>query len=260
MPDMNDQAQSYDAISDHYDLMMQDRTPFLDHYLALLEPGQRSLLDIACGTGTVTIELARRLRELAGPAPVRVVGVDISAGMLGVARQRDAAITWLQGDMRALPGDCGPVDLALCCYNSLQHLDAPGLGKAFRSIRGALAPGGRFAFDIYRPNLPYLRQPRTDTLARELRDADGTGLEIREDSLFDEDTGLLHLNWRLVRADAPAGPPLARTSYRIWQHQPETVEAAVAAAGFAILARYGDLDHSPWHPGAKKQVVVCQAS
>jgi SAM-dependent methyltransferase len=256
---MDTEAASYEAISPYYDLMMQDRTPFIAHYAALLEPGQRSLLDIACGTGAITVELARRMRDMAGSAPVRVVGLDISAGMLDVARRLDAGIEWVQGDMRAIPPSCGPTELALCCYNSLQHLDSQGLQQALRSVRNVLVPGGRLAFDIYRPNLPYLRVRRIATLARALQDSDGTRLEIREDSEFDDDAGLLRLNWRLVRANDPGAQPLARTAYRIWQHQPETVEAALAAAGFDILARYGDLDRSPWHPAAKKQVVVCRA-
>jgi ubiquinone/menaquinone biosynthesis C-methylase UbiE len=254
------EARAYDAISSHYDLMMQDRTPFIAHYAALLEPGQRSLLDIACGTGTITVALASHLQALAGAAPIRVVGMDGSAGMLKVAQQRAPEIEWVEGDMRALPPECGPVDLAVCCYNSLQHLDPTGFGEALRSIRGVLSARGRFAFDIYRPNLPYLRQQRTDTLARELQDADGTRMEIREDSVFDEEAGILTLNWRLVRPDAPDEPPLAQTAYQLWQHHPDTVEAALAAAGFQIIERYGDLDRSPFGPSAKKQVMICVAA
>lgn len=254
------QVPEYDAIANHYDLMMQDRTPFLDHYISLLNPGMRSILDIACGTGVVTMEMNRRLRALVGSVGVRVVGVDISPGMLDVARRIDASIEWIQADMRQIPDRCGPVDLAICCYNSLQHLDAHGLGLAFRSIRSVLAAGGRFAFDIYRPNLPYLRESRTDTIARQLHDSDGTRLEIREDSVFDEKMMLLRLNWRLVHADAPFATPLAQTSYELWQHQPETIDAALAASGFQVLYKYSDLDQSPWRNDAKKQVVICAAS
>lgn len=256
---MDTEATTYDSVSPFYDLMMQDRTPFIAHYAALLEPGQRSLLDIACGTGTITVELARRLRDLAGGAPVRVAGLDGSAGMLAIARRRDADIDWIEGDMRTVPLQCGPVELAVCCYNSLQHLDAPGLGRAFRSIRAALAPNGRFAFDIYRPNLPYLRIARRNDLTRVLEAPDGRALEIREDCIFDEAAGILHLTWRLVPHGHTEAEPLARISHRVWQHHPETVEAALAAAGFAIIARYGDLDRSPWNSSAKKQVIVCRA-
>lgn len=253
------EAQTYDSLSPFYDLMMQDRTPFITHYAALLEPGQRSLLDIACGTGSITVELARRLRDLAAGEPVRVVGLDGSTGMLAVARQRNADIDWIEGDMRAVSPQCGPMELVVCCYNSLQHIDASGLGHAFRSIRKVLTPDGRFAFDIYRPNLPYIRIARCNDLTRVLETPDGRTLEIREDCNFDEAEGILNLTWRLVPHGHPESEPLARISHRVWQHQPETVEAALAAAGFTIITRHGDLDGSPWSSSAKKQVVVCRA-
>lgn len=268
---MANEAPSYDSIAAYYDLMLPDRTPVIAHYAALIAPGQRSLLDLGCGTGIITAALAQRLREGAeGPGTetpeagegegVRVVGLDGSAGMLAVARARDGAIDWRLGDMRAIPPDCGPVELAVCCQSSLQHLDPEGLGQALRGVRAVLAPGGRFAFDLYRPNLPYLRIARRDTRTRVFDTPDGRRLEIREDSHFDDAEGTLHLVWRVVPEGRPEAPPLARMAHRGWQHTPETVTAALAAAGFEILARWGDLDRSPWHGQARKQVIVCRAA
>lgn len=51
--------------------------------------------------------------------------------------------------------------------------------------------------------------------------------------------------------------PLAVVDYRLWQHRPETVDAALAAAGLATIERYGDLDGRPWAKDARKQVLVC---
>lgn len=250
---------SYDSISFYYDLMMQDRGTFVAYYASLIDPRDESILDIACGTGAITIELARQLRSIAEAKRPVVSGLDISAGMLEVARKLDPEIHWLQGDMRNLPEQCSSVNLATCCYNSLQHLDAKGLGKALRSIRKVLADNGRLAFDIYNPNLPYLRISRTDTLAREITDSDGTQLEIREDADFDDSSGVLKLSWRLMRTGVAGLPPLAQTSYEMWQHSPETVKAALAASGFEVIHCYGDLNRSPWCSSAKKQVVVCRA-
>lgn len=255
---MTSVAENYDWISGYYDLMRVDLAPYVEFYHGLLQPGQASLLDLGCGTGTITVELARGLRKLtAHGKPPRVIGLDLSQAMLDVAERRDPQIDWLRGDMRDLP-DCGLIDLVVCCYNSLQHLDAQGLGLAMRSVRHVLAPGGRFAFDIYRPNFDYIRIRRKDDLTRTVQAPDGSTLEIREDSEFDEALGMLQLTWRLVQAGHSGGQPLAHAVYRLWQHRPETVEAGLAAAGFEIEERYGSLHRGSWNTAAKKQVVVCR--
>jgi SAM-dependent methyltransferase len=260
MTDASPEAGSYAPVAGFYDLIRPDAAPWLAFYGSLLADRPGSLLDIACGSGIITGHLARCLAAAnpGGPAP-RVVGIDGSAAMIAAARARDPGIDWIEGDMRALPA-IAPVDLAVCCYNSLQHLDATGLGQALRSIRGVLVPGGRLAFDIYNPNFDYLRQTRTDVPTRVVAGPGGRALTIREDARLDEAAGILHLVWRLVPVDAPDGPPLASIAHRIWQHRPETVEAALAAAGFRIAARHGDLDGRPFGPGAKKQVLVCLAA
>lgn len=246
----------YDRIAAYYDLARIDLSPYVRFYSGLLRPDVGSILDIGCGTGTITAALARQRRAMAQGDQARVMGLDLSQAMLDAARQRDPAITWMQGDMTSLP-DCGPLDLVVCCYNSLQHLDAAGLGKAFRSVRRILREGGRFAFDLYRPNFDYIRRQRDNDLTRLVTDADGRTLEIREDSVFNEDIGQLIITWRIVPAGRAQDKPLASVDYRLWQHRPETVDAALAAAGLAPIERYGDLDGRPWAADARKQVLVC---
>lgn len=257
--DLEPQGQSYDAIASHYDLMMEGRGPHIEFYSSLLRSDQRSLLDIACGTGSITLELTRRLQALRGSKDLAATGVDSSRAMLDEARRRSGDIRWVRADMRELPPVAPPIDFAVCCYNSLQHVDAIGLSQVFCSLRPTMRRGGLFAFDIYRPNLPYLRLKRNDMLARVLKDERGRQLEIREDSFFDEASGLLHLTWRLVRSGNPQEEPLSQTSYQMWQHDPSVVEAALANAGFAITSKYGGLDRSNWVADAKKLVIVSQA-
>ncbi len=249
---------AYDRFAELYDLMMGDRQPFVDFYSGLLEPSQISLLDVGCGTGTITVALARALRAMRNGQPVRVAGLDGSSRMLQVAASHDASIEWIGGDLRAIPTK-GPFDLAICAFNTLQHVDGPGLGQAFRSTRSVLAEGALFAFDIYKPNLDYLSLPQRNRLARDLAHPDGRRLEIREDTDFDDDSQVLAVTWRLVEAGKPEAPPLAETCYRMWQHEPDDVARALADNGFSIVERFGALDRSPYLPASKKQVIVCRA-
>lgn len=107
-------------------------------------PGR--MLDLACGTGTFALEMASRWWE--------VVGVDLSAQMLAVAREKAAhaglahRVRWIEADMRDFKVE-GAVDVAVCWYDSLNHLLCPDdLRATFACVAAALRPGGLFAFDV----------------------------------------------------------------------------------------------------------------
>ena len=101
----------------------------LDALLDLLPP-DALVADLGCGPG-------RHLQEL-GRRGLRAVGVDLSAGMLAVARTRGRVV---QGDLRALPLRSGSVDGVWSCY-ALLHLDGPGLAQALAEAVRVLRPGG----------------------------------------------------------------------------------------------------------------------
>jgi len=104
-------------------------------------PGER-ILDIGCGGGTTTLELARAV----GPDG-RVVGVDFSTPQVERARRRAeelgvANVTFLDADAAAsVPG--GPYDGAFSRFGVMFFADPVA---AFANIRAAMAPGGRLAF------------------------------------------------------------------------------------------------------------------
>jgi SAM-dependent methyltransferase len=103
----------------------------------------RTMVDVACGTGTLALLMARRGWE--------VFGVDASEGMLAEASDKLAGsslpVAFFRQDMRelALPR---PVHLATSFFDSLNHIMTAGdLGLVFRRVRQSLVPGGWFIFD-----------------------------------------------------------------------------------------------------------------
>ncbi len=129
----------------------QDRMlgPLGDAAMAATElaPGQR-VIDIGCGCGTTTFELARRV----GPNG-QVLGIDISAPMLERARQRAA-------DETSLPVDFQNQDAASHrfepqsydrVYSRFGVMFFGDPVAAFHNIRAALKPGGRLAFVCWQP-------------------------------------------------------------------------------------------------------------
>jgi ubiquinone/menaquinone biosynthesis C-methylase UbiE len=124
----------------------QERTdrlikPYGDAMLAAadVQPGE-AVLDVGCGCGDTSLAAA----VLVG-AKGRIVGVDVSAPMLAVARRRAEGIgnvTFREADasQAALPG---PFDLLVSRFGVMFFDNPPA---AFRHLRSALRPGGRLAF------------------------------------------------------------------------------------------------------------------
>ena len=104
------------------------------------------VLDLACGTGTMTRELARRGYDM--------IGVDGSADMLSEAysNSNGESILYLNQDMRSFEL-YGTVGAVVCCLDSLNYLIGDGdLDVTFAAVHNYLDPDGVFIFDM---NTPY---------------------------------------------------------------------------------------------------------
>ncbi len=111
-------------------------------------PGGRAL-DVACGTGKVTTDLYRAAQP-GGSA----LGIDFSAGMIGVARARSshdpAALAFRQGDALALPVEDDAFDAATIAFGMRNLAD---YRRGFAEMARAVRPGGRVAcLEITRPS------------------------------------------------------------------------------------------------------------
>jgi SAM-dependent methyltransferase len=162
--------------------------------------GGESVLEIGCGTGAVTLPLARAVGEHG-----RVVAVDISEPMLGAARQRVGEsgmhnITLLPGDAQVLAFEQAAFDVATSRMGVMFFADPMA---AFRNIGSALKPGGRLVFACWAP------------------------LAENRHWLISYDIALRHLGPPAQPAEHEPGP-LAFAD-------PEYIRSLLAAAGFAEI-------------------------
>lgn len=100
-----------------------------------------AVLDVACGTGVLARELARRRGSTRG-----ITGVDINPGMLAVARDRAPGIVWEEGPAEALPFKDGSF-AAVGCQFALMFFE--GRDAALHEMWRVLAPGGRLAVAVW---------------------------------------------------------------------------------------------------------------
>ncbi|MGH2460744.1 MAG: class I SAM-dependent methyltransferase [Chloroflexota bacterium] len=141
---------AYDAIAEWYDAWvgtgsMRD-DPFFPTVEALMgEIGGLTVCDLACGQGRVA-------RYLAGLG-ARVVGVDLSAKLLAIARRHEEAeprgVAYLQADARQLDGIVDAAFDGLICHLAL--MDIADLAPTLRGIARILKPAGWLVFSILHP-------------------------------------------------------------------------------------------------------------
>lgn len=109
------------------------------------------IIDVACGTGILGRLAAERIGKLGS-----VVGIDLNAGMIEVAKQfspaTEADVGWREGDVVALPFSDSSFDIAFC-QQGFQFF--PDKVSALKEIRRVLVPGGSIVMTIWSSVYPY---------------------------------------------------------------------------------------------------------
>jgi SAM-dependent methyltransferase len=138
-----DPLATYDVLAPHYDAVTGDgeaEAALIRDIVGRRCPPARTLLDVGCGTGGVTVPLARSYQ---------VSGLDIAPGMLAVAREKLPATVPLHlADMSSF--ELGTrFDAIACAYQGVNHLlSFPAWNGFFACAARHLNPGGVFVFDI----------------------------------------------------------------------------------------------------------------
>ena len=138
-------ASSYDALTE--DVGYEKRADFLEKLFRRSRIPVHTVLDLACGTGSMTWLLAGRGYEL--------IAVDGSQEMLAAAREKSAPAEvpplFLHQSMPRLDL-YGTVDAAICCLDSLNYLTNPrDVQRTFQRLHLFISPGGLLAFDVRLP-------------------------------------------------------------------------------------------------------------
>jgi demethylmenaquinone methyltransferase/2-methoxy-6-polyprenyl-1,4-benzoquinol methylase/phosphoethanolamine N-methyltransferase len=122
---------------------------------ALLQlQSHEQVLDVGCGTGTLSREIAREL----DPQRSRVVGVDAATAMIEVARRKGAALPNLQFDAalaEQLPYPDGSFDCAVSTF-FFHHIEFALKQRSLAELRRTVKPGGRIVIvDVDVPSNPF---------------------------------------------------------------------------------------------------------
>lgn len=221
-----------------------ERTPLeVEGALALLgpRPGGR-LLDLCCGPGRHSLELARRGFE--------VVGVDRTASFLG-SRSRspeaEPSFTRIRADMRAFRTR-GGFDGACLFYSSFGYFEDPEDDRrVLRNLHASLVPGAGLLIDMKSREIARrdFEPERRWTLA------DGARLVEEAQVLGDWDAIETRWTWTL-------GGQSKEFRFRVRLYPEEGLKRALEDAGFGAFRSYGWWDGAPYDGEARRLVAVAR--
>jgi SAM-dependent methyltransferase len=244
IPDFYDYPELYDAL-----LPAESHLPF---YVDLAQQAQGTVLELACGTGQLSIAIAS--------AGWPTVGLDRSIAMLATARNQALAMqaraVFVQSDMRAFALS-REFNLMFVARNSLLHLlTTEDLVAAFEAVRRHLSPVGIFAFDIFNPDVSMLARPSDRRFpVMEVSTSSFGPLRVEETSNYDPATQVNHAVWHISSAyqrDAWTVPMVLRSIF------PQELPLLLSAGGLELVNRFGSLSRAPFEPASRSQVCLCR--
>ncbi|MBS1384836.1 class I SAM-dependent DNA methyltransferase [Lawsonibacter sp.] len=226
---------AYENLAGCYDQFTRDVdyvrwADYLERHFARSALPIHTVLDLACGTGSLTLELARRGYEM--------IGVDQSEEMLAQAAEKcrqasEIPPLFLHQSMDKLDL-YGTIDACVCCLDSVNYVTSPQkLERAFQRVHTFLMPGGLFVFDVNTPD--------------KLRALDG--------QVFLDESADAYCVWRadysarrrvctygmdLFTLEPDGRWSRAEELHEEYAYEPDELEALLIRAGFSRIKQYGE--------------------
>ncbi len=250
---------NYDQIARFYDLIHAQLTGDIELVLSLASGGSSNILELGCGTGRITIPLAR--------AGHRIDGIDQSKEMLDLARQKldgepeevRSSVFLTEGDMIDFHFE-QQFDLVSISLNTLHEHPRNQVRQIFQQIQKHLAPDGFLFLDLSNPFTYFSHQ-------------EGDNVWFEDKSFQDPSTGnLLHQRSsvsidisdqrvRILRTlksyeddMIPEGAYTHETTYYLIY--PHEVEMLLNEAGMQIAELYGGYEREPFGEDSRRLVVI----
>ena len=247
----NEQYDGYRALAQVYDRLnaeIDDRgwADFVEScFSCYLKQKPELLLDLACGTGSMTLALAERGYDM--------IGVDGSMDMLSVAYERAAerdepSPLFLLQDMRTFEL-YGTVGAVTCCLDSINYLlSEDDVRRCFACVHNYLDPDGLFLFDVNSPyKFKHIYGDNAYVLEDEWTDEDGIerSAYCGWQNHFDEQTGICEFDLSVFERNENGSYARADEQQRERCYDEATLRGLLEQTGFSVLGIFSDYDRSP---------------
>lgn len=247
-------SEIYSALAPHYDRLMQDidYSAWCDFYEAcfrkygLEEPSD--IVDLGCGTGSISIELAKRGH--------RVIGLDISEEMLALAyaKAEAAKVKLLLLSQNMTCFDTGAhMDAALCCFDGINYLSDTGdIYSCFCSVYENLRENGLFVFDISTA-YKYENILANNSFVYEYED-----LFAVWESFYNKKSGICDFDLTFFAKNKNGLWERSDEYQRQRKYSEKTILSLLKKAGFELLEKVCDIDFSPVIPTSEREFFICK--
>lgn len=252
---------AYDSIAGVYDninsgIDYSKWADFIESCFSKYLSGKPELvLDLACGTGSMTLELAARGYDM--------IGADMSGEMLTEAMDKAydkgiEGVLFLKQDMRCFEL-YGTVGAIVCCLDSVNYLTEDGdLEKCFKCAHNYLDPDGLFIFDV---NTPYKFENvyGDNHYIFEDKNSFGDNVYCGWQNEFDSETGLcnFYLSVFTEEEDGRFSREDEVQTERCFDKSELT--ACLKKSGFEVLGCFGDYDFSEPLADCERWYIVARA-
>ncbi len=248
----NKSVGSYENLATFYDRLTLDvdYVKWAEYLHKQLEthhiPGNM-LLDLACGTGSLTFALADLGYEM--------IGADISSDMLSQAMEKSYDYSGQKPVFLCQSMDnldlYGTIDGCVCCLDSVNYITEPKiLQTAFERVSLFLMPGGLFLFDIKSP-FAFVSQDGQFSL-----DESEDFYCVWRTELSENQETCQHL----IDLFQKEGKHWIREEEIHQQriYQPETLVSLLESCGFHHITQYGNLSQHPPHPEEERIFILAE--
>jgi len=233
----------YDA-QDNFDFDV----PF---FLKYARNAKGSVLELCCGTGRITLPLAK--------AGIDITGIDFTPLMLKRAREKATAqglkIPLLQGDMRKIRLK-KQFNLVFIPFNSIQNTySLSDIEKVFETVHKHLKMNGRFIFDIFNPSIYYMaKYKRVRKGLYKFRTEDGRRVIIDQLCQYLAGPQINRTSWTFhIDGTKPKTRTLDMRCF-----YPQEMETLLKYNGFKVIKKFGNFDEDPFLNESMKQIFICQ--
>ncbi|RXI96761.1 class I SAM-dependent methyltransferase [Anaerobacillus alkaliphilus] len=239
-----------------YDKENEAYLPELPLLVKWAEKSNGTIIDIACGTGRVTIPLAKRGYNL--------IGIDVHKGMLDEAKKKSAAldlsIEWKEQDCTNFHLEMKS-KFIFSVGNSFQHfLTNEAQDGLLSSVNKHLEMDGVFIFGTRFPSADELLQPSTEEYWRTYTDQDtGDIVDVYTISNYDSLNQIQH--YTTIRKYKNTDRQIVnekRTNISLRYVYPKEIERMLKMHGFEIVNKYRDWDENPLTNDSYQMIYVCR--